>query len=77
MKTISVNVEESAYNELKSLAEEHDLPVGHLIREAMAIYVKREKRNSTSFADLKPLDAGRQLITWKREDLLDEMREHL
>lgn len=73
MKVISVHVPEEPYAELKSLAMTRGVPVAELIRAAMTSYLERERPEGGSVLDLPPLDGGRQLRSFRRAQLLDEM----
>lgn len=73
MKPISVHVDEEVYEELKRIASRRHRPVAEEIREAMAEYVVRERRSGSSLFDRLPADAGRQLSSWTRTDLFDDM----
>ena len=73
MKAISVHVAEDHYRSLKALAALRKRPVAELIREAMAAYLQRERRNPGSVLDIPPHPSGRMLRTWSRSELYDEM----
>ena len=73
VKVISVHVPEEPYAELKSLAATRGVPVAELIRTAMTSFLERERASSGSVLDLAPLDGGRQLRSFTRDQLLDEM----
>jgi hypothetical protein len=74
MKPISVYVPEGAYQDMKALAAGSGRPVSELIRQAMAEYVERQRRQGGSVLDVHVHRSGRMRRTWSREDLLDEMR---
>lgn len=49
-------------------------PVAALIREAMAAYVAVNRNTRRKpLLDLPPLQAGRQLRSWTRSEIFDEM----
>ena len=73
MKSISVHVTEADYQELKSLAATMERPVAELIREAMARYLSEQQRGAHSLADVAPHPSGRQLGSWTRAELFEEM----
>jgi len=74
MRAISVHVDEQDYQELKTMASSTGQPVAALIREAMAAYVAANRNTRRrSLLDLPPLQAGRQLRSWTRSEIFDEM----
>jgi len=73
VKTISLYVEEPRYRELKALAKARGRPVAELLREAMVDYLARV-RGERSMLDLPPHSSGKLRRTWRRHELLDEMR---
>jgi hypothetical protein len=74
MRAISVHVDEQDYQELKTLASSTGQPVAALIREAMAVYLEaKHGTEGQSLLDLPPLQAGRQLRSWSRSEIYDEM----
>ena len=73
MRAISVHVDERDYQELKTMASHTGRPVAALIREAMASYVASNKKKGHSLLDMPPLQAGRQLRSWTRSEIYDEM----
>jgi hypothetical protein len=75
MKSISLNVSEKSYQELKSVAARRGRPVAELIREAMADYLERERGSRRSVLDIDPHRSGRLRKRWSRSELLDEMLE--
>lgn len=75
MKTISVNVAEPAYEELKALAERDGRPVAELLRQSMAEYLERRRRGNLSALDLSPHESGPLRAGWSRDELLDEALE--
>lgn len=72
-KPISLYVEAEDYEELKAVAAREGVPVAELVREAMAEYLARERREGASFADVAPRSLGRRLRGWTRDELYDEM----
>jgi hypothetical protein len=73
VRVISVHVPDEPYKELKLLAATRGVPVAALIRTAMTSFLERERPEAGSVLDLPPLDGGRQLRAFRREQLLDEM----
>lgn len=72
MRPISVHVEETDYRELKALAARSGRPVAELIRRAMADYVESH-RDRPSMRDIPPLEGGRRIRRWTREEIYEEM----
>lgn len=72
MKSISLHVPDTAYQELKSLAGRQGRPVAELIRQAMLDYLERDRRER-SVLDLPPHPSGRLKRTWTRAEIADEM----
>ena len=75
MRPISVHVTEDDYQRFKLLAALRKRPVAELIREAMAHYLKQERRSGRSVLDIPAHDSGRMLRSWTRSELYDEMLE--
>lgn len=75
MRTISVNVAEPAYEELKALAERDGRPVAELLRQSMAEYLERRRRGNLSAFELEPHNSGPLLAGWTRDELVDEVLE--
>ncbi len=73
MKAISVHVAEDHYRSFKALAALSKRPVAELIREAMAAYLKQERRSPKSVLDIPPHPSGPMLRAWTRSELYDEM----
>ena len=73
MRAISVHVDEQDYQELKTMASHTGQPVAALIREAMATYVASNKRKGRSLLHMPPLAAAKQLRSWTRSEIYDEM----
>lgn len=72
MRSISVHVEEADYREVKALAARSGRPVAELIRRAMAAYIENH-RQRPSLRDIPPLEGGRRMRRWTREEIYDEM----
>lgn len=72
-KPISLYVDATDYEELKALAAREGVPVAELVREAMAEYLARERREGARFADVAPRSLGRRLRGWTRDEIYDEM----
>jgi Arc/MetJ-type ribon-helix-helix transcriptional regulator len=74
MKTTSVNISESVYDDFVEHARQTDRTAAELIREAMELFRNQRIRPRTSVAALAPLDLGKTLrpLT-SRDDLLGEM----
>ena len=75
MKTISLNVAEPAYEELKALADKDGRPVAELVRQSMQEYIDRRRSTAPSILTMRPHDSGSLLATWSRSELLDESRD--
>lgn len=75
MKPISVHVAEDDYQTFKVLAALRGRAVAELIREAMAEYLKRERRSGRSVLDIPAHASGRMLRGWTRSEIYDEMLE--
>lgn len=74
MKTITVNVSEPVYNQIKAYAKRHDRTTSELIREAMAAYVHERVNAEHSLKKMPPLDLGKVKKAMSRnDDLLGEM----
>ena len=73
MKPISVHVSDEQYQTLKSLAARSGRPVAELIRNAMSLYIEKEKRLAASILELPAHESGAQLDPWSRDELVDEM----
>jgi len=74
VRAISVHVDEQDYQALKTLASSKERPVAALIREAMADYLATNwEKERRSLLDMPPLQAGRQLRSWTRSEIYDEM----
>lgn len=73
MKPISVHVDEQNYRDLKRLAHRRGQPVAELVREAMSLFLDRE-RDAVSLLSIAPLDAGTILRGFDdRSEIWDEM----
>ena len=75
MKTISVNVAEPAYEELKALASRDGRPVAELLRQSMVEFIEKRRRDAPSVFSLAPHDSGPMLFEWSRAEFFDEARE--
>lgn len=73
MKAISLYVDEPIYRQLKALAKAREQPVAELVREAMSDYMAN-LQSGESLLDVKPHASGKLRKTWKRHELVDEMR---
>lgn len=76
MKPISVHVDEEDYEELKAIAARRGRPVAEVVREAMAEYLVHERPAGPSLLTVGPVEAGRQIGGWSRNELFDEMLGH-
>jgi hypothetical protein len=72
MKTISLQVDEESYRELKSLADRTGRPMAELIRDAIAEYAANRRGASGSLFDLEPHPSAALPAPWTRAELLDE-----
>jgi hypothetical protein len=75
MKPVSVYLPESAYQEMKSIAERQGRPVAELIRQGMMDYLERERKANRSIMEIPPHKSGKLLKGWTRSDILEEMLE--
>ena len=73
MKSISMYVPESAYQEFKALAAREERPVAELIRQAMAEYLSRARQTGGSVLDIPPHASGALLREWTRDEVFGEM----
>lgn len=73
MRAISVHVEETEYQRLKSLASLEGRPVAALIRQAMSYYLERDEPPGRSILDIPGHRSGKLLHEWTRSELYDEM----
>lgn len=58
---------------LKMLAALKKRPIAEFIREAMAAFLKRERRSGRSVLEIPAHQSGSMLRGWTRSDLYDEM----
>jgi metal-responsive CopG/Arc/MetJ family transcriptional regulator len=74
MKTITVNVSESVYDEFRSYAAKVDRKASELIREAMEEYRQLHMNRRTTLRDRRPTSVGGTIapIT-SGDDILGEM----
>lgn len=75
MRTISINVAEPAYEEIKAIAAREGRPVAELLRQSMVEYIERRRQVAPSVLALAAHDSGPLLAEWSRADLLDEVIE--
>lgn len=74
MKTITINVSESVYQEFQTFAQKMDRKASELIREAMEAYRQTHMQRRTSLRDLRPISVGGPIAPITRdEDILGEM----
>lgn len=74
MKTITVNVSEPVYNDLKAYAKAHDRTTSELIRQAMQEYQQNHVRGSISIRNIQPVSLGNvKIVESQDDDLLEEM----
>lgn len=45
-KSLTFSVDEATFDEINALAESRDKPASELLRDALAMYLKRERRNT-------------------------------
>ena len=74
MKTITVNVSETVYEEFRQYAQKTDRKTSELIREAMELFRQQRLQRRTSLKDRRPTSAGGpiQPIT-AEDDVMGEM----
>ncbi len=74
MKTITINVSETVYEDFRRASRSQGRPASELIREAMEIYRQERLRAPSRLEGFRPRSAGRVLRPLAREDdLLSEM----
>ena len=73
MKSISIHVPVSAYQEFKALAAREERPVAELIRQAMAEYLSRARQTGGSVLEIPPHESGALLRGWTRDEIVGEM----
>ncbi len=72
-RVISVHIPEAPYAELKSLAVARGVPISKLVRAATTSFLEREGPPAGSVLELPPLDGGRELRAFRRDQLLEDM----
>jgi len=76
MKTITINVSEPVYQELKEYARRQDRTASELIREAMAMYMRDRVHAGSSLRNLSPASLGKvKKVLARNDDLLEEMMD--
>lgn len=74
MKTITINVSETAYEDFRRASRSLGRSTSELIREAMETYRRERLRPPTDLRTFRPRSLGRVLKPLERgEDLLGEM----
>lgn len=74
MKTITINVSETAYEDFRRASRSLGRSTSELIREAMETYRRERLRPPTDLRAFRPRSLGRVLEPLDRgDDLLDEM----
>lgn len=74
MKTITINVSETAYEDFRRASRSLGRSTSELIREAMETYRRERLRPPTDLRTFRPRSLGNVLKPLERgEDLLDEM----
>ena len=74
MKTITINVSETAYEDFRRAARSLGRPTSELIREAMETYRRERIRPPSDLRAFRPRSLGGVLKPLERgDDLLDEM----
>ena len=58
MKTITLNVSESVYEEYRQYAVKVERKTSELIREAMELYRQQHMQRRTSLRDRRPVSVG-------------------
>lgn len=76
MKTITINVSEPVYQEIKEYARRQDRTASELIREAMATYMRDRVHGGTSLRNQSPVHLGKvKKVLTRNDDLLGEMTD--
>lgn len=74
MKTITINVSESVYEDFRYASKHADRPTSELIREAMAQYHRQYLQPRSNLRGFRPHSAGKVIKDLSRDDdLLSEM----
>ncbi len=79
MKTITLNVSESVYEEYRQYAVKVERKASELIREAMELYRQQHMQRRTSLRDRRPVSVGGPIQAITAEDdllggMLDDAR---
>jgi hypothetical protein len=80
MKTITLNVSESVYEEYRQYAVKVERKTSELIREAMELYRQQHMQRRTSLRDRRPVSVGGPIQAITAEDdllggMLDDARD--
>jgi len=80
MKTITVNVSETVYQDFRNFALKTDRKASELIREAMEMYRQMHMQRRTSLRDRRPANVGGPISAITSEDdlmgdMLDDSRD--
>ena len=80
MKTITVNVSESVYEDFQRFARKVDRKASELIREAMELYRQQHIERRTSLRDRRPASVGGPIQPLTADDdilgeMLDDSRD--
>ena len=80
MKTITLNVSESVYEEYRQYAVKVERKASELIREAMELYRQQHMQRRTSVRDRRPISVGGPIQAITAEDdllggMLDDARD--
>jgi hypothetical protein len=80
MKTITLNVSESVYEEYRQYAVKVERKTSELIREAMELYRQQHMQRRTSLRDRRPVSVGGPVQAITAEDdllggMLDDARD--
>jgi hypothetical protein len=80
MKTITLNVSESVYEEYRQYAVKVERKASELIREAMELYRQQHMQRRTSLRDRRPVSVGGPIQAITAEDdllggMLDDARD--
>jgi len=80
MKTITLNVSESVYEEYRQYAVKVERKTSELIREAMELYRQQHMQRRTSLRDRRPVSVGDPVQAITAEDdllggMLDDARD--
>jgi len=80
MKTITLNVSESVYEEYRQYAVKVERKASELIREAMELYRQQHMQRRTSLRDRRPVSVGGPIQAITADDdllggMLDDARD--